>query len=161
MSDSLSQTKRQALVLGGTLNPRADHVVHPLFEGEEDFFDPHDLIQVKYEALRCWRLRENSLSEIARQFGISRPTLYGAKAALENRGLEGLLPVKRGPKAAHKLTVEVVSYLEKLLENEPALKAQDLAMCLQEKFELHVHPRSIERVLRHHSQQTPKKRLQI
>ncbi|MDA0812031.1 MAG: helix-turn-helix domain-containing protein [Verrucomicrobia bacterium] len=122
MSDSLSQTKRQALVLGGTLNPRADHVVHPLFEGEEDFFDPHDLIQVKYEALRCWRLRENSLSEIARQFGISRPTLYGAKAALENRGLEGLLPVKRGPKAAHKLTVEVVSYLEKLLDRRSRRK---------------------------------------
>ena len=155
MSDSLSQTKRQALARGGTFNPRADHVVHQLFGGE-DFFDPHDLLQVKYEALRCWRLREHSLSEIARQFGISRPSLYSARAALENRGLEGLLPARRGPKAAHKLTAEILSYLEELLRNDPALKAQDLAIRLQEQFELRVHPRSIGRVLQQH--QTLKKR---
>lgn len=146
MSDSLSQTKRQALLHSGTLHPRADRVVHSLFE-EHDFFDPHDLLQVKYEALRCWQLREHSLSEIARQFGMSRPTLYSAKAAFENRGLEGLLPSKRGPKGAHKLTSEVVSYLDEALKNEPELKADDLAIRLQQQFELHVHPRSVERVL--------------
>jgi len=146
MSNPLSQAKRKSLLNSGTLNHRADHVVHSLFE-DSDFFDPHDLLQIKYEALRSWRLREHSLSEISRQFGISRPTLYAAQTAFEDHGLEGLLPAKRGPKGAHKFTREVVGWLEVLLANEPALKAQDLAMRLHRKFGLDVHPRSVERVL--------------
>ena len=43
--------KRQILRQTGTLNPRADRVTDELFTGS-DFFDPNDLLQVKYEMLR-------------------------------------------------------------------------------------------------------------
>ena len=43
--------KRQALRQTGTLNPRPDRVTDELF-ADSDFFDPNDLLQVKYEMLR-------------------------------------------------------------------------------------------------------------
>ena len=42
--------KQQLLRQSGTLNPHPQDVSHPLFQ-DGDFFDPHDLIQVKYEML--------------------------------------------------------------------------------------------------------------
>ena len=40
--------KHQILRQTDTLNPRADRVTDELFSGS-DFFDPNDLLQVKYE----------------------------------------------------------------------------------------------------------------
>ena len=48
---SHGDAKHEALRKEGTLNPRPRAVTNPLFE-ESDFFDPHDLVQVKYEMLR-------------------------------------------------------------------------------------------------------------
>jgi hypothetical protein len=45
------QQKRQTLRRHGTLNPQPESVTHPLFQDSE-FFDPDDLLQVKYEMLR-------------------------------------------------------------------------------------------------------------
>ena len=39
--------KQKALEQHGTLNPRPQDVRHPLFENSE-FFDPSDLLQLKY-----------------------------------------------------------------------------------------------------------------
>ena len=44
--------KIQALRASGTLNPRPQKVRNPRF-AETEFFDPHDLVQVKYETLRA------------------------------------------------------------------------------------------------------------
>ena len=43
--------KHEALRKQGTLNPVPQAVTDPLFEDSE-FFDPHDLLQVKYEMVR-------------------------------------------------------------------------------------------------------------
>jgi len=43
--------KRQALRQQGVLNPRSQDVQHELFQNS-NFFDPKDLVQVKYEMLR-------------------------------------------------------------------------------------------------------------
>src|SRR2546429_5356023 len=45
------QPKRQTLRRHGTLNPQPESVTHSLFQNS-DFFDPDDLLQVKYEMLR-------------------------------------------------------------------------------------------------------------
>jgi len=51
------------------------------------FFDPRDLLQVKYEMLR--RVREDGVpvSHAAASFGVSRPTWYQAQRAYEAGGL--------------------------------------------------------------------------
>src|SRR5205823_3508617 len=79
------------------------------------FFDPADLVQVKYEMVRRAETGGASAARAASAFGFSRQSLYTAKAALHEQGLAGLIPGKPGPKGGHKLTEEVVSHLEELL----------------------------------------------
>jgi hypothetical protein len=43
---------------------------------------------------------------------LSRPTIYEAQENFRQEGFGGLLPQKRGPKKARKLTPEVRLYLE-------------------------------------------------
>ncbi len=147
MSDDPPASKRTALQSSGTFNPRHRRVRHPLFQGS-DFFDPQDLLQLKYESLRALQKDQYSLAQAASEFGLSRPTLYQAQAHFAAQGLEGLLPGKRGPRQAHKLTPEVRQYLEALLVAEPQLSARQLAARLRRRFQLKVHPRTLEKALK-------------
>lgn len=139
--------KIQALRSSGTLNPRPGKVRHPRFANSE-FFDPHDLVQVKYETLRAIETDGQPLAQAAADFGLSRPTVYQARQALQTAGLEGLFPHKRGPKSPHKLKPEVRQYLEQTLATEPQLKAPELAGRVRQRFGVQVHPRTLEKALR-------------
>ena len=147
MSNNISPpSKRQALQASGTFNHRHGRVRHPLFQGSE-FFDPQDLLQLKYESLRALQKEPYSLARAAREFGLSRPTLYQAQAHFAARGLEGLLPGKRGPRNAHKLTPEVLHFLQELQAGEPKLSARQLAGRVRQRFRVRVHPRTVEKAL--------------
>ena len=139
--------KTQALKTAGTFNSRALHVRHPLFE-KSAFFDPRDLPQLKYEALRSIQKDDYSVTQAADQFGLSRPTLYHAQEQFDKQGLEGLLARKRGPKKARKLTPEVRQYLAEQTAAEPRQGARQLAGRLSEKFKIKLHPRTIEKALK-------------
>ena len=76
----------------------------PLFTSGSPFFDPRDLVQVKYELLRRVRVDGSAVSEATALFALSRPTFYAAQAAWEQAGVSGLLPASTGPRHAHKLT---------------------------------------------------------
>jgi transposase len=144
---SRSTSKRQELQACGTFNPRAGRVRHPLFQNSE-FFDPQDLLQLKYESLRAVQREQYSIAKAASEFGLSRPTIYQAQEHFQARGLEGLLPDKRGPKKAHKLNPEVLNYLRELRAAEPVLPARELAKRLRERLKIQVHPRTIEKALK-------------
>jgi transposase len=139
--------KAKALKAAGAFNPRADHVHHPLFDHSE-FFDPQDLPQLKYEALRALQADDYSITRAATEFGLSRPTLYQAQEQFKKEGLEGLLARKRGPKSPHKLIPEVRQYLQELTASEPGLGARELSGRLRQKFKLKVHPRTVEKALK-------------
>jgi hypothetical protein len=94
--DPAKRSKRDALKRHGTLNPHPDVVTDPLFQ-TGDFFDPDDLVQVKYEMLRRVRVDKHPVSQSASAFGFSRPTYYQAEADFQRDGVMGLLPEKRGP----------------------------------------------------------------
>ena len=130
----------------GTLNPEPDEVGDERFRSG-DFFDPRDLVQVKYEMLRHVHREGATVSEAARAFGFSRPTFYHAQQALAEKGVGGLLPKRPGPRRAHKLTDEVMEFVGHLRVEEPVLSAEELAGRLEDRFGLSVHPRSIERAL--------------
>jgi len=53
--------KLEALREEGTLNPTPDEVHDPKFQ-ENEFFDPHDIVQVKYEMLRRVSVENASVS---------------------------------------------------------------------------------------------------
>lgn len=138
--------KQKTLRQQGTLNPRPQDVTQVLFQ-DSDFFDPHDLLQVKYEMLRQVRFERQPVAQAAREFGFSRPSFYQAQFTFERSGLPGLLPRKRGPKSGHKLTARVMEFVAEQRAAQPHLVFAQLAELVKEKFDLQVHPRSIERQL--------------
>ena len=138
--------KQQALQQRGTLNPRPQDVRHPLFQNSE-FFDPSDLLQVKYEMLRQVQVEKRAVSWTAQEFGFSRPSFYQAEFAFEQDGLPGLLPQKRGPRNGHKLTPEVMKFVAEQQTLEPSQSFAQLAEQVQHNVHVKVHPRSIERQL--------------
>jgi len=141
------QAKRQALHATSTFNPRAAQVRHPLFQ-PSSFFDPEDLLQLKYETLRALEVEHCPIAKAARDFGLSRPTIYEAQSQFEQQGLEGLLPHKRGPKAAHKLTGEVLQYLREQAATDPGVGAEELARRVRQRYAVKLHPRTIQKALK-------------
>jgi transposase len=140
------ESKRDRLRQIGALNPRPEGVDAPWFR-EAGFFDPQDLVQVKYEMLRHVREDGANKADAAALFGLSRPTFYQAEGAFERDGIAGLLPRTRGPKSAHKLTGEVMHLVEEQLNTNGQLQARSLAELVHTRLGISVHPRSIERAL--------------
>jgi transposase len=138
--------KSDALRQHSSLNPHPDAVTDGLFQ-DSSFFDARDLVLVKYEMLRRVRVDGLSITEAANAFGFSRPAFYQAQAAFEEKGLPGLIPKRPGPRRAHKLSVSVMDFVEDLLLEDKALPTAALVSAVEERFELSVHPRSIERAL--------------
>ena len=145
--DAHREAKRRILLEHGGLNPRPERVRDPLFRQDSAFFDPDDLVLVKYEMLRRVRVDGLPVARAAEAFGFSRVTYYQALAAFEQRGLPGLLPQRRGPKQAHKLSDAVLRFIDQQRASDPHLRAADLAAQVQRQLRLSVHPRSIERAL--------------
>ena len=139
-----AESKRRALQATATFNPRSAEVRHNLFQ-KSDFFDPQDLLQLKYETVRAVQVEGYSIAQAAAEFGLSRPTIYQAQAQLEQAGLPGLLPHKRGPKQPHKLTAPVQQFLGALRAGQPALSAAELARRVRQRFRVTLHPRTIEK----------------
>ena len=129
-----------------TLNPRPEAVVDEAFVAEE-FLDARDLVQVKYEMVRRVRLEGEAVSAAASAFGFSRPSWYAAAEALDTAGLPGLLPARPGPRRAHKLTDEIVAFVDLLMQEDPSLRSAQLAEAVEDRYGVSVHPRSVERAL--------------
>ncbi len=146
-----THAKRQILQKHGCLHPHPETVSHELFV-QQEFFDPADLVQVKYEMLRGVRVEGQPVQGAARAFGLSRPTFYQAQAAFERSGLLGLLPAKKGPRRSHKLTEEVMNFVMEELTVDTSVQAGELARRIHQRFGITVHPRSIRRALAHRKQ---------
>jgi transposase len=149
-----SDSKLKALLAQGTVNPHPEDVRDPAFLDSE-FFDPRDLIQVKYEMLRRVRSEGHAVADAASSFGVSRPTFYKAQTDFERDGLAGLLPGKRGPRGPHKLTSKVMGFITRTVEKEPSLDAAALAKLIEQKLSVRVHRRTIERALARSKKKRP------
>jgi len=139
--------KIQTLRASGTLNPHPEKVRAPRF-ADREFFDPHDLVQLKYETLRAVEVDGRSLSAAAVDSGLSRPTIYEAQSNFLTHGMEGLLPKKRGPKNPRKLRPEVREFLEQSQSSDPQLKSTELVQRVRQRFGMDVHPRTVEKALK-------------
>lgn len=150
--------RRQALSTQSASHPHPDAVTDPLFR-DSAFFDPNDLVQVKYEMLRSVQKEGRAVVEAAQAFGLSRPVFYVTQAVFQREGLPGLLPRKRGPKRAHKLNEEAMTVLLEAIQAAGGMpKGEELATLLAQRCGIEVHPRSILRRLRPYLRQEEKKR---
>jgi transposase len=136
--------KLEALRAQGTANPRPQDVLDPAFQ-ESEFFDPRDLVQVKYEMLRRVRSEGHSVADAAESFGVSRPTFYKAHSDFERAGVSGLLPAKRGPRGPHKLTAEILDFITRISAEEPSLDAAAVLDRVRGQMGVRLHRRTLER----------------
>jgi transposase len=146
--------KIESLRSAASLNRHPEKVRHPQFL-ENDFFDPHDLIQLKYETIRAVEVEGHPIARAAIDFGLSRPTVYEAKENFRQGGIEALLGRKRGPKKPRKLTAEVCQYLREQLATKPDLKATKLVREVRKRFRITLHPRTVEKTLAKKGLQIP------
>jgi hypothetical protein len=63
---------------------------------------------------------------------------------MKRGGLIALVPQKRGPRGAHKLSPEVLAFLHEVMVEDAT---RDLVEAVQKEFGIAVHRRSIERAL--------------
>jgi transposase len=147
------RSKTDALLQEGTLNPAPEKVLDPKFR-QNEFFDPRDAVQVKYEMLRRVSVENGSVTDTAQEYGVSRPTYYQAKANLEKAGVAGLIRRKTGPRGPHKIRGDVLAFLRRRLVPGEPIRARALATLIQQELDIHVHPRTIERAIR--GKKTPK-----
>lgn len=140
--------KTESLRKYGALNPHPQRVTETIFsDSAVEFFDPRDLVQVKYEMLRAVDKEGRSVKQASEAFGLSRPAFYQAQSQFKQEGVTGLLKKRPGPKSAHKLTADVLAFIEEKIEEDKPLRARKLAPLIKEKFGKDVHPRSIERAV--------------
>jgi transposase len=140
-------SKADVLLEEGTLNPAPEKVLDPKFR-EIEFFDPSDVVQVKYEMLRRVTVENASVTDAAQEYGVSMPTYYQAKTKLEAAGIAGLVPKKPGPRGPHKIQGELLAFLKnRLVPGEP-IRARALAELIRRELGIEVHPRTIERAVR-------------
>ena len=74
MTHTPRQDKASALRQHHALHPRPQAVIDEAFTSANPFFDPRDVVQVKYEMLRRVREDGTPVSRAAADFGFSRPS---------------------------------------------------------------------------------------
>jgi transposase len=138
--------KIKKLSENGSLNPNPDKVLDAQFK-TNDFFDANDLVQVKYEMLR--RVHHDSwpVTQATKEFGLSRPVFYQTKITFEKSGVSGLLPQKRGPKQPHKLSKEIMAFIQEQRAYDAKISVISLLKTIDKHFGITIHKRSLEKYL--------------
>lgn len=129
------------------VNPRHQAISHPLFAGAPVFFDPRDLLQVRYELLRCHLIDGHAVVQVCREFGISRQTFYNLLSKFEAQGIPGLLPRTPGPKGPTKVTDQVFDFARQELSAQPGISGADLTAEVRSRLGIDIHKRTMERLL--------------
>lgn len=131
---------------------------HPVTDAlfkDNHFFDPRDLVQVKYEMLRKVHKERQPISHVAASFGFSRPAFYQTMGDFQREGIAGLLPRKRGPQGGHKLTHQVLEFIEEILAMDKQMSIPVLLDEVEKRFGVRVHRRSLERARRRREKKMP------
>jgi transposase len=119
--------------------------VHDEAFRREEFFDPRDLVQVRYEMLRRHQIDGDAVTEVASAFGVSRQAYYMTEAAFETTGIAGLMPRQRGPRRAHKCTDEILDFVEQ--RRADISPENNVSEAVRKRFGVVIHPRSLIRAL--------------
>ncbi len=142
---TMPQYKTEYLRNSGTLNHHPEKVSDPLFI-DSPFFDPLDLLQVRYEMVRCAR-QGTPLKETAARFGTSVPTCVRANRAFQGRGLQGLIPERRGPRGPHKITPEMLHFVQEYRAEHGPVGVRKLARVISEHFGITIHFTGLHKAL--------------
>ena len=136
--------KQEVLMRNGTYNRNYAKVTETRFV-DDDFYDPRDLAQVKYEMLRAARESQRSVEEITSSFGFSRAGFYKIKKSFEEEGVSAFASNKTGPRGAWKLTEEIRRFADGYLSDHPDASSEEIADALKAERGLEISKRTVER----------------
>ena len=136
--------KEDILMENGTFNKNHAKVTEQRFV-DDDFYDPQDLVQVKYEMLRTANESGRNINEIAGRFGFSRAAYYKIKSSFEKGGISSFAPNKSGPKKARKLTREYQDFIDSYIAQNPNASSGKIAAAIQKERGLTISRRTVER----------------
>lgn len=135
--------KAERLRATHTYNEHADRVTDELFMSSE-FFDPRDLLQVRYEIVRAVALGESPES-VAVRFGVSGITVRRYVIRMREGGLMALLPSPRGPSGPRALGAEGENFVDAYIADHPRASGREVHEALEKALELGVSQRTVER----------------
>ncbi len=142
-----SNDKINFLQKEGLLNPKPERVRHSLFQAN-DFFDPLDLPQVRYEMLRMARVDHAPVSEACKQFGFSREYFYRLERDFLLRGYVSLLGSFRGRRPLIALNQELVNFIIHRKMTTPNLTGEDIHKELKTTYQVECSRRTVERIIK-------------
>lgn len=138
--------KAQCLARYAALHPHPEQVRDALFRSGP-FFDARDLVQVRYEMIRRFRIDGLAAAGVAQSFGVSRQLLYGLAQAFQAGGLLALVPRKRGPKGARVCTDEVLAFVRARQARSPQPSLDELLADVRQGLGVRLHRRTLQRRL--------------
>lgn len=142
MADDDARTGR--LRASGTLNRHPERVRADRFL-DDDFFDPRDLLQVRYEMVRS--TESATLAQVATAFGVSVPTCVRIKRQFREGGLQALLPLPRGPRQPFKINDDILAFIATYRAKHGPVGCRRLAPVIESRFGVRLHPRTITKAL--------------
>jgi transposase len=126
-------------------NKNAGKVTNSLFLNNP-YFDPYDIVQVKYEMLRAVKNNELSVCDTSRQFGLSRTAYYKIESRFTKEGVDGLCSKKTGPKAPTKVTKNLLNFAADLKAKQPDITNDEIVEEIRLQKGVTIHKRSLQRV---------------
>ena len=138
--------KIEILMSNGTYNKRYDSVRKPKFLTGV-FYDPMDIVQVKYEMLREAQESDRAIGEVANEFGFSRTAYYNIKESYDKNGMSSLIPEKPGPRRSHKLTNQLQNFIDEYTSAYPKASASEIVSVIQGERGVSISKRTIERYI--------------
>ncbi len=142
----MTDTKTEFLKKEGLINPKPERVRYQLFTSN-DFFDPMDLPQVRYEMIRTARIGNINVTEACRLFGFSREYFYKLERDFMKRGFVALLGSQKGRRPLIALNNEIVNLIIHRKIDNPDLSGEDLKKEIMKIYKLDCSRRTVERII--------------
>jgi len=142
----MTDTKKYFLQKEGLINPKPERVRYQLFESN-DFFDPMDLPQVRYEMIRTARVENISVANACRLFGFSREYFYKLERKFMEHGFVALLGSQKGRRPLIALNNEIVNFIVHRKIDNPNLSGEDLRKEILKIHKLDCSRRTVERII--------------
>ena len=136
--------KKEVLKANGTYYGRYHSVKKREFQ-VGSFYDPMDIVQVKYEMLRDAQDSGRTIGSAAEDFGFSRTAFYAIKESFEENGLVALIPEKKGPKEQHKLTKILRDFIDEYISDHPKASAAEISKAILTEQGVEISKRTVER----------------
>ncbi len=132
------------------LHPTPEQVRDERFQQEGGFFDPKDIVQVKYELIRLSQVEGFDVASACVRFGFSRTTYYKVYQAFLQGGIPALMGRAKGRPKPIKLNETVLGYLIAEKAKNAKLAASQMVAAVKKRYSVQLSERMIQHVWQHY-----------